>query len=474
VAPAAASAGPVDITVTNPGTTSATSAADLFYYASAAILTPAGFSSNVLPATDNGSTGSLALGFMVNFFGASYTQVFVNNNGNVTFDAQLADYLPYPIVSTIHPMIAPFFADVDTRVGQVVTYGQDMVNGHPAFGVDWVDVGYNNQNTDKTNIFQLVLISRADIAPGDFDVEFNYGQIAWETGESGSGKTGYGGTSARAGLTNGSGNPGTNIELNGSGVEGAFLDSNPATGLVNGSRNTGVPGSYLFTVRPGGGPLAPIIRPTVTAVQPASGPTSGGTTVTITGSNFTGAIDVYFGLTRASSFTVNSASKITARSPAHVAGTVDVRVVTATANSAPVAADRFTYTVQAGAGLAQPKVATSSSNTAPPAAGSSAASAPASPQVRSSRSLTSVPPAAAFVPPSGNVVEVAAQPTVPGTAAVVAGPGPVLLPASAGQPAAPQERVWPQHRLRTAWRDAELSARDAYFADESALADVLP
>jgi hypothetical protein len=165
VAPAAASAGPVDITVTNPGTTSATSAADLFYYASAAILTPAGFSSNVLPATDNGSTGSVALGFMVNFFGVNYTQVFVNNNGNVTFDAQLADYLPYPIVSTIHPMIAPFFADVDTRVGQVVTYGQDMVNGQPAFGVDWVDVGYNNQNTDKTNIFQLVLISRADIAP---------------------------------------------------------------------------------------------------------------------------------------------------------------------------------------------------------------------------------------------------------------------------------------------------------------------
>jgi hypothetical protein len=295
-------------------------------------------------------------------------------------------------------------------------------------------------------------------------VEFNYGQIAWETGESGGGKTGYGGMSARAGLTNGSGNPGTNIELNGSGVEGAFLDTNPATGLVNGSRNTGVPGSYLFTVRPGGGPLAPIIRPTVTAVQPASGPTSGGTTVTITGSNFTRVIDVYFGLTRASSFAVNSASKITARSPAHVAGTVDIRVVTATANSAPVAADRFTYTVQAGAGSAQPKVASSSSGTAPPAAGGSAASAPASPQVRSSRSLALSLAAAVFVPPSGSVLQVVAQPTVSGTAAVVAGPGAALLPANAGQPAAPQERAWPQQRLRAGWSDAELSAWDAYFA----------
>jgi subtilase family serine protease len=49
--------------------------------------------------------------------------------------------------------------------------------------------------------------------------------------------------------------PGTNIELNGSGVNGGFLDTNSTTGLVYFDRNTTVLGRYIFTVRTGGGPL---------------------------------------------------------------------------------------------------------------------------------------------------------------------------------------------------------------------------
>ena len=44
----------------------------------------------------------------------------------------------------------------------------------------------------------------------------------------------------------------------------------------------------------------------VTGVSPASGPGAGGTPVTITGTNFTGATAVYFGPTKAAKFTVNS------------------------------------------------------------------------------------------------------------------------------------------------------------------------
>jgi hypothetical protein len=87
--------------------------------------------------------------------------------------------------------------------------------------------------------------------------------------------------------------------------------------------------------------LAPL--PAVSKLSKTQGPTSGGTTLTINGSNFTGVTAVYFGSVRATSFTVKSATSITVTAPAHAAGTVDVTVVTAAGTSALTAADRFTY-----------------------------------------------------------------------------------------------------------------------------------
>ena len=66
--------------------------------------------------------------------------------------------------------------------------------------------------------------------------------------------------------------------------------------------------------------------PTITSVTPTAGPTSGGTSVTITGTNFTGVTAVNFGGTAAAGFTFNSPTSITATSPAGTAGTVDIKV----------------------------------------------------------------------------------------------------------------------------------------------------
>jgi hypothetical protein len=82
-------------------------------------------------------------------------------------------------------------------------------------------------------------------------------------------------------------------------------------------------------------------QPTVTALTPAEGPTSGGTAVTISGTEFAEATEVDFGSTPAQSYSVDSAGQITAVSPASGAGPASVSVTTpwgTTASSRP-----FTY-----------------------------------------------------------------------------------------------------------------------------------
>ena len=66
----------------------------------------------------------------------------------------------------------------------------------------------------------------------------------------------------------------------------------------------------------------------VTGISPSSGYAMGGDQVVITGYNLSGTTAVKFGTSDAASFTVDSPIQITAASPAHAVGTVDVRVTT--------------------------------------------------------------------------------------------------------------------------------------------------
>ncbi len=110
-----------------------------------------------------------------------------------------------------------------------------------------------------------------------------------------------------------------------------------------------VAGAVTLTVTtPGGSATATYTystTPTITTLSPLSGTTSGGVTVTITGTNFTGATGVTFGGVNATSFTVNSATQITAVTPARVAGGVTVDVITPGGTAR--AADVFTYVASA-------------------------------------------------------------------------------------------------------------------------------
>jgi LPXTG-motif cell wall-anchored protein len=81
--------------------------------------------------------------------------------------------------------------------------------------------------------------------------------------------------------------------------------------------------------------------PVVTSVDPDNGPSAGGTPVTIHGSGFTGAGAPTFGGTTASNVDVVDDTTITATTPAHAAGAVDVVVTTPDASG--TATDAFTY-----------------------------------------------------------------------------------------------------------------------------------
>jgi hypothetical protein len=73
---------------------------------------------------------------------------------------------------------------------------------------------------------------------------------------------------------------------------------------------------------------------TVTSVSPVSGSTSGGTAVTINGTGFISGATVTFGGAAATNIAVVSAIKITARTPAHAAGSVNVTVTNTNASTA--------------------------------------------------------------------------------------------------------------------------------------------
>lgn len=208
------------------------------------------FGANALGQTDDGSSAATSLGFSANFFGTTYSSLFVNNNGNVTFNQANPTYTPYALTGSSIPILAPFLADVDTRgTGSgVVQYGTGTLGGHAVFGVDWLNVGYYSFETDKLNSFQLILTDRSDTGAGNFDIEFNYDKIVWETGDASGGAGGLGGpTPAAAGYTDGGAN---DYQFAGSLVDNGLLDGNP-TGLIHGDRNSNIPGQYIFQVRNG-------------------------------------------------------------------------------------------------------------------------------------------------------------------------------------------------------------------------------
>lgn len=221
----------------------------------------AGFGENQLTPNDDYSSSAIDITSIfpggLNFNGQNITQLWVNNNGNLSFNSSWYTYTPpSPFTNTV---IAPFWADVDTRGGTVtptpggnstgsnlVYYDLDTVNR--VFTATWDDVGYYSYGLDKLNSFQVQLIDRgASSGIGEnFDIVFRYEAINWTTGSASGGSGGLGGTVAQAGwLAAPSGATPTGGVISGSGDQASMLALDTATG------NYGVAGVYVFQVRNG-------------------------------------------------------------------------------------------------------------------------------------------------------------------------------------------------------------------------------
>ncbi len=98
------------------------------------------------------------------------------------------------------------------------------------------------------------------------------------------------------------------------------------------------------------------LAPQVGGLDPASGPVDGGTTVVITGANFSNGLQVTFDGAPVASVSVIDSNTLSVMTPAHAAGAVDIRVVNPNGKQALVAAGyEFTSPSGSDPALSQPK-----------------------------------------------------------------------------------------------------------------------
>nr|XP_055031164.1 alpha-tectorin isoform X1 [Misgurnus anguillicaudatus] len=155
---------------------------------------PFGVGDTVNERSDDGSSAVIYLLQPFIFFGHTYNQIYVNNNGHLTFDGPWYSWSPYSFPG--HggkDIIAPFWTDLDNRGNGVISYQQytsgdvltqatqDINQYFPdlSFSASWVfvatwdRVAYYSYSGTETS-FQVVLISNGHLS----FVLMNYGRIA--------------------------------------------------------------------------------------------------------------------------------------------------------------------------------------------------------------------------------------------------------------------------------------------------------
>ena len=181
-------------------------------YGNVVVTTGGGSAANVGDPSgrnDDGFSGPINLGFSLNFFGTTYTQFFINNNGNISFGNGISAYVPEGPTGATSPVISPFFGDVDSRgTNSGVVHLSQLPNEDI---ITWDHVGYFGSHDDKLNTFQLVLRGPGYSVPsGEGQVGFFYTTMQWEsTDTSQVAAIGFGDGTGNSVVLEGSTQPGT-------------------------------------------------------------------------------------------------------------------------------------------------------------------------------------------------------------------------------------------------------------------------
>ncbi len=157
---------------------------------------------------DDGSSANIALGFDFCFYQEHRNNLWINNNGNLTFNSPLSSFTPsgFPIGT---PMIAPFWADVDTRNPtdadtNLVWHRTFGAPGNQVFVVTWDSVGWYSGQNGQRNTFQVAIAENENHFGPNLNIAFSYGRMDWTTGQA-SGGGPFGGAAATVGANQGDG-----------------------------------------------------------------------------------------------------------------------------------------------------------------------------------------------------------------------------------------------------------------------------
>jgi hypothetical protein len=183
---------------------------------------------------DDWSSAAIMLPFSFCMYGNTYDSIFINNNGNISFDNPYSTFTGTAFPSAVYSMIAPFWADADTRdPGSGIVYYK---LNPTSLIIIWDGIGYFNTHSNLLNRFQLIITNGTDPLVPQGNVSFCYGDMQWTTGDASGGLNGFGGTPAVAGINVGNGinyvqfglfdAAGTHYDGPGSGIDGvSWLDN---------------------------------------------------------------------------------------------------------------------------------------------------------------------------------------------------------------------------------------------------------
>lgn len=373
-------AGTISISVTGPGGTSPDTSADNFLYGSVlpvvTSLSPTGGpvgGGNTVTVNGTGFTGAS----LVTFGGTPGTSIVVTNDNllTVTAPAHLAGSVDVLVTRSsgtslnttadnyLYGAAVPTITAVTPNTGPLVGGNTVTITGTGLTGATSVSFGgaAGTSIVVATGGTSLTVVAPAHAAGGvnivvttpvgaNIDTaadNYTYSNAPFITGVTPASGPAAGGTSVTitgVGFTGATAvtfgaTPATAFTVNSSTQITATSPAHAAgtvdivvTGPDGSSTTQGPENDFLY----GSGP-------SITSISPASGPIAGGTTVTITGTGFTGATAVKFGSTAATSFSIVSDTQITAVSPAGANGVVQVSVTTPIGTTPDTAADNFTY-----------------------------------------------------------------------------------------------------------------------------------